>query len=321
MSVPERISILLSTHNGAAFLDAQLRSIRNQTIPDWLLIVHDDGSTDETCAIVARHSEADQRVTVLDERMAGGVAETYLALLSRVDTPYFAFADQDDVWRRDKLAAQLSRLREVGLDDPDQVGLVSCDAQPTGPTLVPRGRTVRDRQAYRSFDEVTLGRLLFQNPIPGNTILGTRALAMLASGVLAHTDHMASVAMHDWWTAILASAHGRLTGIENTGVLYRQHGANARGAPSGTRDRIGNFGNRPLSTRTSTLVAPAVAHSRLARAVLPSSVIDTHRGLLDSVEACGAEPEPSRRALLECWRQGGYVRPLPGQLALIAGGR
>jgi hypothetical protein len=48
-----RVFLLLSTFNGAAFLHAQLDSLLTQTHDNWVLYWRDDGSTDQTPAILA----------------------------------------------------------------------------------------------------------------------------------------------------------------------------------------------------------------------------------------------------------------------------
>lgn len=47
-----QIDILMATYNGGEYIAAQIRSLQNQTFSDWHLIVHDDGSTDDTLQIV-----------------------------------------------------------------------------------------------------------------------------------------------------------------------------------------------------------------------------------------------------------------------------
>ena len=51
------IHILLSTYNGERYLSEQLDSILSQTYTDWRLYARDDGSTDQTKAILGRYAE------------------------------------------------------------------------------------------------------------------------------------------------------------------------------------------------------------------------------------------------------------------------
>lgn len=52
-----QIDILMATYNGGEYIAAQIRSLQNQTFSDWHLIVHDDGSTDDTLKIVNDFAE------------------------------------------------------------------------------------------------------------------------------------------------------------------------------------------------------------------------------------------------------------------------
>ena len=46
------IAILMATYNGGEYLREQINSIINQTIDDWTLYIHDDGSSDDTNQIL-----------------------------------------------------------------------------------------------------------------------------------------------------------------------------------------------------------------------------------------------------------------------------
>ena len=53
-----RVAILLSTFNGARFLPAQLESLLGQTFEEWTLYWRDDGSTDNSVAVVEAFARA-----------------------------------------------------------------------------------------------------------------------------------------------------------------------------------------------------------------------------------------------------------------------
>jgi glycosyltransferase involved in cell wall biosynthesis len=103
------VAIVLATHDDAPWLDGAIGSVRCQTWEDWELLVVDDGSTDDTSAVVARHAADDPRVRYLPglhrERAAArnrGLAATR--------APLVAFLDADDRWRPEKLARQVAAL-------------------------------------------------------------------------------------------------------------------------------------------------------------------------------------------------------------------
>ena len=315
---PGEITILLATHNGAAHLFDQLASITGQTDERWRLVVRDDRSTDSTTEMLAEASASDPRISwapVVGPDMEVGLR--YLSMLRLVDTELFAFADQDDLWEPNKLA----NARRALAATTRPVALAACDSQPVDHTLSPLGPVVRVRQGYRSLDDATLGRVLFQNPVPGHTILGTAALAALATTILDSDSAPALSIMHDWFVTLCAIAAGELVGTGTTDVHYRQHRSNARGAPSDHRGRFTNISQRSLAQRTGDIIGPAAAHSEALIRVLGSEDLAQHRPLLDSVTLCGRQEPASRAQLIRCWHQGAFVRPLPGQLALLLGAR
>jgi glycosyltransferase involved in cell wall biosynthesis len=56
-----RVAMLMCTKDGAEFIDGQLKSIAEQTHENWILIVSDDGSNDETVAKLERFAEVHQK--------------------------------------------------------------------------------------------------------------------------------------------------------------------------------------------------------------------------------------------------------------------
>jgi glycosyltransferase involved in cell wall biosynthesis len=110
------VSIVLPTFNQARWLDGAIESVRRQTFADWELLVVDDGSTDDTPAIVARYAD-DARIRYLPgprtERAAArnrGIAASSGDLV--------AFLDTDDRWLPEKLDRQVAALaaaRDAGL--------------------------------------------------------------------------------------------------------------------------------------------------------------------------------------------------------------
>jgi glycosyltransferase involved in cell wall biosynthesis len=93
-----RVSVLLPTYNRAAFLPAAFQAIAGQTFTDWDLVVVDDGSTDDTEAVVSRlRDQLPQRVTYVRQPNAGAYGARNRAL-DLATGSYVAFYDSDDLW-------------------------------------------------------------------------------------------------------------------------------------------------------------------------------------------------------------------------------
>ena len=214
--------LLLATFNGAVHLEDLLESIAGQTI-GVKIVVRDDRSTDNTPEILRRH---DQQIRILEDNCGNvGVLENFnLLAQAATDAPYLAFADQDDIWEPDKLAAEMDLMLQM----EKQFGA-------TTPILVHSDLAVCDSKArvldssfwhYQGLNPNLQGfsRLLVQNNITGCTVLINNALKDLAFPV----PHEAI--MHDWWLALVASAAGKIGFVSRPLVQYRQHEGNQLGA-------------------------------------------------------------------------------------------
>ncbi len=111
------ISIVLPLYNGRAFIAETLASLAAQTYTDAELIIVDDGSRDDSCAL-AEHICASspspilQRLTVITQANRG-VAAARNAGIARARGAWIAFIDQDDLWLPCKLATQRDALAAV----------------------------------------------------------------------------------------------------------------------------------------------------------------------------------------------------------------
>lgn len=228
---PPVVYILLATYNGSAYLEEQVSSILAQTYPHWRLAIRDDCSTDDTAALAAGLAGRDPRIEVVAGAGAGnlGPRGSFGALLewaAAAGAPYACFCDQDDVWYQDKLAVQLSLLRDwevrVGTGCPI---LIYSDLAVVDQGLRPLHDSFYAFQGIRrGTDEPPLPTLLAQNHVVGCTTLMNRALIRLATPI------PADVHMHDWWVALCARACGVVVLLPRATVRYRQHADNQVGA-------------------------------------------------------------------------------------------
>ena len=87
-----KVSIILPTYNRADTILRAIRSVQAQTFEDWELIVVDDGSEDDTVAVIA---DADVRMTVIRQENRG-FTEARNTALRAARGEYCAFLDSDD---------------------------------------------------------------------------------------------------------------------------------------------------------------------------------------------------------------------------------
>jgi glycosyltransferase involved in cell wall biosynthesis len=103
------ITVVMSVYNGARFLDEAIHSIRGQTYRNFEFVIVDDGSTDATPEILARHTAEDSRIRVLSQENRGLVESLHGAFAVATGT-YIARMDADDISKPSRLEAQLEFL-------------------------------------------------------------------------------------------------------------------------------------------------------------------------------------------------------------------
>jgi hypothetical protein len=221
------IAILLSTYNGARYLPEQLASFEHQTYDRWQLIWRDDGSRDDTTAIMRNFAERIGADRVREAACSGshlGAAQSFLALLPEaIRADAVAFADQDDVWLPEKLARAVAGLRSAG-----NTAYLYCARQ----YLVDE-QLQRRRLSIQPGSRPGFPASLTQNIVHGNTMVMNRAAADLVIRLPGPDG-----TVHDWWSYIVVTACGGKVEIDpEPVVLYRQHSGNLIGSPPSTTAR------------------------------------------------------------------------------------
>jgi len=221
-----KTDILLSTFNGASFLDDLIRSLYGQTYTDWHLLVRDDGSSDRTPELLKSYYDNDKdRITLLEgEKKQLGPKKSFEYLLQQSEADYILFCDQDDVWLPHKIETTLAKMQELESHYPGAPALVFTDLTVVDKML---------REIHSSFWEymktdpaniLNIYRLLVNNPVVGCTVMINKKVKEL---VLPFPEE---AVMHDWWVALKISQKGVADYIDRPTVLYRLHASNNVGA-------------------------------------------------------------------------------------------
>lgn len=143
--MPPTIGIVLPTFQRGDLIGRAIRSVLAQTYDDFELVVVDDGSTDDTAAVVAGF--ADPRLRFLRLGANRGAAAARNAGIRETTAPFLAFQDSDDEWLPHKLERHMRAFAAC----PPRVGVVYSDME----------RVLRDGQAsYHRSPDLTPGALL-----------------------------------------------------------------------------------------------------------------------------------------------------------------
>lgn len=104
-----KISIIFTSFNHEKYIREAIDSALNQTFTDFELIILDDGSSDNSWALINQYS--DQRIKAFRNEVNKGSIEGMNKAISKVAAgKYIAVHHSDDVWELDKLEKQVAFL-------------------------------------------------------------------------------------------------------------------------------------------------------------------------------------------------------------------
>jgi glycosyltransferase involved in cell wall biosynthesis len=224
-----KVAILLCTYQGQRFLKDQLESFAIQSYPNWGVWVSDDCSLDDTYTILKAYQNkwGADRFSIRFGATEGYVTN-FLSLTCHVNiqSDYYAYSDQDDIWEADKLQRALELLQSV----PKDVPALYCS----------RTRLVDVMNQDIGFSPLfkkppSFANALIQNVGGGNTMVFNAA----ARKLLCEVSEGVNVITHDWWAYIVVSGcGGKVFYDAYPSVRYRQHDSNQVGMNSSWPARI-----------------------------------------------------------------------------------
>ncbi|WP_420453076.1 glycosyltransferase family 2 protein [Ilumatobacter sp.] len=205
-------SVVIPAFNREASIDVAIRSVLLQTEPSLEVIVVDDGSTDDTVAVV--ESIVDDRVRVIRlERNRGANAARNVGI-EAARAPWIAFHDSDDEWLPRKLELQLRALS----DNPSAIGawcaMVVVDETPA-----------RSRSKFLAYvpdlpvDEV---RGSFSRHVLERSMVSNQTLIVDAATIRAIGGYDESMpALQDWELVLRLHQRGELAFVDEPLVIQR----------------------------------------------------------------------------------------------------
>jgi hypothetical protein len=215
--------VILAVFNGQTYLPAMLDSLLSQTTRDFNVLVRDDGSRDGSLEILERYKPRfDGRLSVITGAPSGSATANFAILMRETKADYALLADQDDVWKPEKVELTLRSLKEAeakyGKSTPiyfaTDIAVVNKDLELISASY---WKWKRLRPSMMS----NLSQSLICVPIQGMASGLNRALLDLANPVAE------KAISHDWWAQLIAAAMGKVICDPTVTALYRVHGGNA----------------------------------------------------------------------------------------------
>jgi Glycosyl transferase family 2 len=166
------VTVVVPAFNAATTIEATLASVTSQTHRNLEIIVVDDGSVDQTAAMVTTLAERDPRIRLVRKSNAGLAAARNTGI-EHASGAFIAPVDSDDLWHPTKIEKQLAVMQHGGA----KVGAVYCWSRAVGSA----GQIYFDLPTF-DFRGDVFAPLIFWNFIHSGSLLFRRDLAKAIGG-------------------------------------------------------------------------------------------------------------------------------------------
>ena len=213
-----KVLVLLATCNGEKYLRQQLDSIYAQEDVEVSIFATDDGSTDNTIAILEEYKK-NHSLTIHYHGEPHEFTYNFIdAIFANKNTSfdYYAFSDQDDVWMKEKLSSAIEMLKK------NSKNVYSSNLTIVNENL--DGETLMNDDSIQRCNKYNA---VFENVATGCTIVFSKAFLDLLVRY-----YPKNIYLHDYWVYLLAIYTDNYIYDSRSFIKYRQHGCNQIGDSS-----------------------------------------------------------------------------------------
>ena len=211
----DKIVVLMSTYNGEKYIKEQLNSLIDQEDVEVKILVRDDGSTDNTVEILKQYHQEGKLDYYIGENMKP--AGSFMDLIFNApNSEYYAFCDQDDFWKKNKLSEGIKRIKKY-----NGSVLYYCGMNIVDENLVKYGEYHRNEKFANSLKYTSV----FGGEISGCTMILNQSLMKKI-----RKYHPKYITMHDTWIhRVSLAVNSKIIADKNCYIDYRQHSNNVIG--------------------------------------------------------------------------------------------
>lgn len=202
-----KVAVILSTYNGEKFLKEQIDSILNQTYKNFDLIVRDDGSKDSSVNIIEQYMNTNSNIKLIKEGNIGFIKSFYKLLEIADGYEYYCFADQDDVWEKEKIELLINELEKQDSNTPN-LAFSASDYYDENMNFIKKGHTNRKASFRNSLVEcVSQGMTMVINKTARDIVISNKSKNSI---------------FHDQWCYMVCSGLGTVKYVPKALVRYRR---------------------------------------------------------------------------------------------------
>jgi glycosyltransferase involved in cell wall biosynthesis len=301
-----RVSVVMAVYNGQRYLGEALTSIVRQDFEDFELIIVDDGSKDETPAILDRWAALDPRITCLRNEQNRGIPYSLNRGIEAARGEYIARHDHDDISEQGRFRSEVDVL-----DSEDDVVLVS-----TNLTMIDADDRYIGRLRRAASSEAIAYQMHFFNVVAGHgQVMFRRADALAVGGYRRYVSDD-----YDLWARLLE--RGRFVILPIFAMRYRVHDSSFSRTIVLDRIRVSNetkqrMLSKLLGREVSAVETDAIAH--VWDGVIGQNLIGTGEAVMREAFAVFLRQSPPATAVREIRREKGSRILIAGMLLASRG--
>ena len=203
MKIP-KITVLMSVYNNESFINEAIDSILNQTFSDFQFLIIDDGSTDNSVALIKQYD--DSRINLVEKDNNTGLIDCLNLGMSLAKGQYIARMDSDDISTSDRFQKQLDIL-----ENNPEIDICGCWLQEFGK----RDKVIKHKERH----EEIVANMLWSCAMSMCSVLIDRK----AIEGYKFDENKKHVEDYDFWSRIAWSC--KFYNIQEVLYLYRIHEA------------------------------------------------------------------------------------------------
>lgn len=194
------VIVVISTYNGAKYIERQLNSIFEQSGVDIQVLVRDDCSKDNTVKVVREYAKnhPQNKIEIIKGENVGFAKSFWVGLSMCGNADYYAFADQDDVWKPNKLIRCIDAMQDA--DEVPQ--LAYCKMQRSDVQL----NRLDEQVKVLKPEQLTKKLTLIKTYNYGAATVINKSAKMLVCRVWPEVDDLP----HDMWVGTLCHWFGKV---------------------------------------------------------------------------------------------------------------
>lgn len=213
------VTILLPTYNGQEYVSQMLDSIYFQDYRPIELIICDDASTDDTVNVVSRWRRdvyaKDISIKLIRNLKNEGLSRNISIAAKRMHGKYLLLADQDDIWKCNKISEQIKYLKE----NIDCV-ICICDR-----SIINNENKIICPSLFR-YKSADLKKRNLKKVMNSNILYPANCMCIRTEHIEKIFPIPRGICEHDTFIAIMAAHYGNIGYVRQALTLYRIHGNN-----------------------------------------------------------------------------------------------